>query len=373
MRLRRPPFYPLNYGGGACKLSVLEPVRLAVCSRRSYLKFAVASNDRYNHRGAGPGSWIDVLAAYLEVRSGVMVELISSRNNTRIKSIRKLRTRPERDRTGTFLVEGIRAVSEAVQTGVDVEELIVAPDLLRSPFALGLLEEQQKRGTAVLLVSGEVFASISERDHPQGFAAIVRQRLESLREIAPGPNDLWVGLESVADPGNLGTILRTCDAVGGTGVILLGQSTDPFDPAAVRASMGAVFSQHIVRATADDLLQWTRRNRLHLAGTSPAATSDYQQVDYPSPLVMLMGSERHGLSEDLQRACNPLVRLPMVGRVDSLNLAVATGVVLYEIFNQRRRLSSTRGHGGRGQRRAGGTDRVSRPSRRDVNRPGAQG
>ncbi len=292
-------------------------------------------------------------------------ELISSKNNSRIKSMRKLRSRQERDRTGTFLVEGIRQVSEAIQSGADLVELVVAPELLRSQFALDLVEQEVGEGTQLLTVSADVFGSFSERDHPHGLAAVVRQRWTNLNDVKVESHALWIALESIADPGNLGTILRTGDAVGASGVILLGQSTDPFDAAVVRASMGAVFTLQIARAAADELVDWARNHRIALAGTSPDATLDYQSVDYPAPLVLLMGSERHGLPENLQRACDPLVRLPMAGRVDSLNLAVATGVVLYEVFNQRRqRAASAQPSRGRGRRAGSGFSRAPAGNRR---------
>ncbi len=266
----------------------------------------------------------------------VTPDVISSKSNSRIKNVRKLRSRSERERTGTLLVEGIRQVSEAIQSGAEIVELLIAPDLLRSRFALDLVSEAQDRGVKSLNVTSDVFQSFSERERPQGLAAEVRQRWTPLESLDVKADRLWVALESVADPGNLGTILRTCDAVGANGAIVLGQSTDPFDPASVRASMGAVFTQQIVRASTAELVAWARTHRIHLAGTSPDAKIDYHATDYPSPLVLLMGSERHGLTDELMGACNPLVKLPMAGRVDSLNLAVATGVVLYEIFNQRR-------------------------------------
>ncbi len=242
-----------------------------------------------------------------------------------------------REQFGSFLVEGIRLVSEAVQSASEVSEIIVAPDLLKSRFALDLVEAERTAGKSICYVSADVFASISDRDHPQGLAAVATQRWQSLERLSPTDQSLWVALDSVADPGNLGTIVRTADAVGATGVMLVGHSTDPFDPAAVRASMGSIFTLQVVRTTARDLVNWTRQHRVLLVGTSPAATSEYQDVDYQRPLVLLMGSEREGLDEEMQHACDRLVRLPMVGRADSLNLAVATGVVLYEVLNQWRR------------------------------------
>lgn len=261
---------------------------------------------------------------------------ITSRSNTTIKAIRRLRARGERERAGRFFVEGVRQVAEAVQLGAPVEELIVAPELLRSLFARELVTGAAGRGTSVLEVSSEVFGSLSLKEHPQGLGAVVRQRWAALDEIDPRAGLCWVALESAADPGNLGTILRTAEAVGAGGVILLGQSTDPYDPTAVRASTGAVFSQQLVRATLPAFAAWAARHGLQIAGTSPDTALDYAGAPYRRPLVLLLGSERQGLSEDALAVCDLLVRIPMAGRSDSLNLAVATGIVLYEIFNQSR-------------------------------------
>ena len=138
------------------------------------------------------------------------------------------------------------------------------------------------------------------------------------------------------DPGNIGTILRTCDAVGVSGLILLANSADPYDPSAVRASMGAIFTQRLVRATWNDFVAWKKAHAVPLVGTSGGAAQDYQRVAFPAPMVLLMGSEREGLSPTQQAACDLLVRIPMVGHSDSLNLAIATAVVLYEAFDQKR-------------------------------------
>ena len=295
-------------------------------------------------------------------------ELISSKNNARIKNIRKLRTRAERDQYGLFFVEGIRQVSEAIQTGTEIEELVIAPELLTSEFALDLVERELARGTDGLLVAADVFQSISEREHPHGLGAVMRQRWEPLDDVKPSSDTLWIGLDTVADPGNLGTILRTSDAVGGSGVILIGRTTDPSDPSAVRASMGSIFSQRLVRTTTNGLIAWAKLHHLQVIGTSPAATDDYQSAEYHAPRLLLMRSERHGLPEELLQICDPLVKLPMVGRSESLNLSVATGVMLYEILNQRRRTerdAPTSTPPGRNSRRSDS----SRPERRAANAP----
>jgi RNA methyltransferase, TrmH family len=217
----------------------------------------------------------------------------------------------------------------------------VAPELLTSEVGLNLVREQQQRGVETFEVSADVFQSIAMKDAPVGIGAVLRQQWLPLAQVSVLAGDLWVALDEVADPGNLGTILRTIDAVGGKGIILLDRSTDPYDPTAIRASMGALFSQKLVKASFEEFAIWKRTQQVALVGTSGGAAQDYQLVHYPAGLVVLMGSEREGLDEDHMRLCDQMVRIPMAGRSDSLNLAVATGVVIYEIFNQQRKLRET--------------------------------
>lgn len=181
-----------------------------------------------------------------------------------------------------------------------------------------------------------MFQNLAAKEQAQGLGIVARQRWLDLAHIRPAAGQCWVALDTVQYPGNLGTILRTCDAVGGAGVILLGNTTDPYDPAGVRASMGAIFSQRLVRASFAEFAAWCRRHNLVVVGTSPAAELDYQGVAYQSPLVLLMGSEPRGLAREQQALCDVVVTIPMVGHSDSLNLAVATGLMLYEVFNQQR-------------------------------------
>ena len=267
--------------------------------------------------------------------------VVSSRNNSTVREIRSLRQRKVREQSGTFFVEGIRIVAEATELHADVELCVVAPELLTNAFGQEVVRMLRERDVPCLEVTAEVFQSISGKEGPQGIGAVVRQRWESLEQLRLQSELGWVALAAVADPGNLGTILRTSDAVGGAGVILLGPTTDPHDPAAVRASMGAIFSQRLVRARFEDFADWKRRHDYAVIGTSDAASADYQEVLYQPPLVLLMGSEREGLSPEQQAICDRIARIPMVGRSDSLNLAVATAVMLYEMFNQNRRQRET--------------------------------
>ncbi|MDR3576245.1 MAG: RNA methyltransferase [Anaerolineaceae bacterium] len=262
--------------------------------------------------------------------------MITSMANTQIKEIRKLHDRKYRRESGLFYGEGLRIVTEAIKQKVELSQLLVAPELLTSEFGLKLVEEQRAKGVPVLELSEFVFKSIAQKEGPQGIAGVFVQQKLKLDKITRGDNDLWVALDSVADPGNLGTILRTSDGVGGCGVILMDHSTDPYDPTTIRASMGAVFTQKIIETTFDEFAAWKKRLNFPLVGTSGAAQHDYHLTRYPPNLILLMGSEREGLNDQAIQLCDRLVSIPMVGQSDSLNLAVAAGVVLYEIFNQKR-------------------------------------
>ncbi len=262
--------------------------------------------------------------------------IISSTANPKMKQIRALRQRKEREQRGLFFVEGIRIVAEAVQLGAPIETLVVADEVLASAFARELVAQQVAQGVACLHVSADVFQRLSYKDGPQGLAAVVRQQWHPLAAVQPADELCWVALDAVQDPGNLGTILRTSDAVGSAGIILVGDSTDPYDPAAVRASMGAIFAQRLVRASLAEFAAWKAQHGYTIIGAAGHAATDYQAVRYAAPLVLWMGSERQGLTDEQQALCDLLVRIPMVGRSDSLNVAVATAVLLYEVFNQRR-------------------------------------
>ncbi len=275
---------------------------------------------------------------------------ITSLQNPRIKAIRALSQRKRRQETGLFFAEGIRLVGEAVQTGADVETLVVAPDLLRSDFGRDTVRRAREEGVEILEVGAEVFRSLSGKDGPAGIGVVARQRWTALDDTGVGlegggssPNDAaaaatlgWVVLEDVGSPGNLGSILRTSEAVGGAGVILLGATTDPYDPEAVRGSMGAVFSQQIVRSSLEALIQWKRQINIPMIGTSDAAPADFRSATYAPPLLLCLGGEQHGLSKEAIEACDTVVSIPMAGRADSLNLAVAAGVMLYEVLYQAR-------------------------------------
>jgi len=260
--------------------------------------------------------------------------MITSSANPRIKQIRKLRERKERQQSGLFYAEGLRIVIEAVSEKASIKSLVFSPELLTSESGNKLISDQSLLGVEILEVSRDVFKTLALKDDPQGIGAVIEQAWLPIEKIDLKQGDFWVALDAVADPGNLGAIMRTNDSVGGKGVILLGKTTDPYDPTSMRASMGAIFSQKLVRADFEKFAAWKRARRVFLIGASGAAPCDYHHTQYPSEYVLLMGSERQGLPENALASCDQVVSIPMVGRSDSLNLAVATGILLYEIFNK---------------------------------------
>lgn len=270
--------------------------------------------------------------------------MITSLSNSTIVAIRKLHLLKERRERQLFLAEGLRVVGQALDSGVEIKQVIYCPSLLISDYGQQLVVRAGQIGIECLGVNEAVFASLARKDTPQGIAAVIAQRWQELAFIQPNEGELWVGLQAVQNPGNLGTILRTCDAVGAKHLLLLDDCTDPYDPAAVKASMGSIFTVSLTKSKFESFLEWHNHHQeMSLVGTSDHATGDYALVEYPKTCLLLMGSEREGLPEKYMQLCEKIVRIPMEGACDSLNLAVATGIILYQIYNQRRITSTNSG------------------------------
>jgi RNA methyltransferase, TrmH family len=272
-------------------------------------------------------------------------EIITSRNNARIKQVRALRQRKQREASGSFLVEGIRPVGEAVAAAAAgrqdcaVEAIYYAPDLLTSQFARNLVEGRTDAGLPCYATSADVFMSIADKENPQGILAVAHWRQSRLVDLDPHTFPWGVALVAPQDPGNIGAILRTVDAVGASGLVLLEGGADPYHTQAVRASMGAIFWHPVAGASFAEFAEWVERHDYQVVGTSAHAETDFSMVPrLEKPLILLMGSEKEGLAEEHIALCHHRLRLPMHGRVTSLNLAVAAGVFLYAIlekFNER--------------------------------------
>lgn len=259
------------------------------------------------------------------------VREVTSLTNPLIKDIRALTQKKHRGETGQFMAEGLKLVIDALDLGWSIRTLIYAKAAKDSPKIQAVALKTINAGGLVLEVSEKVLTTITRRDNPQMVVGIFDQRYDRLEKIAPKSDETWLALDQVRDPGNLGAIIRTADAAGASGVILIGETTDPFSIETVRATMGSVFAVPIVRATADGFIAWTGRQDVALIGTHLDGAVDYRAVDYRSkPTVLLMGNEQQGLPGTLSAACAPLARIPQQGRADSLNLAVATGIMLFE-------------------------------------------
>ncbi|MGD0879634.1 MAG: RNA methyltransferase [Anaerolineales bacterium] len=265
-----------------------------------------------------------------------MPELISSHTNPIVKQIRALRQRKGREETGLFLVEGIHHVGEAVEAGWGIEMLVYAPDQLTSEFARRLVGEQSMRGVRCMALTPELFHTISEKDNPQGILAVIHQRHSSLGEISPKQMHFGTALISPQDPGNVGTILRNLDAVGADGLFLLDGGVDPYHPSSIRASMGTIFWKNLVQTSFVEFVNWARANGYQLVGSSAHVKLDYHSFKHGGqPLILVLGNEQKGLSQDQMAACDVNLCIPMNGRVSSLNLAVAAGILMYSVFNER--------------------------------------
>jgi TrmH family RNA methyltransferase len=243
--------------------------------------------------------------------------------------------RAHRDARRMFFVEGVRNVVHAIESGFPIEALIYSEKLLIVPIARRLVRDRCRSGTPTLDVSPEVFRRISMTPRASGVGAIVAQRWSPLHCASPKAGLCWVLLEAVRSEGNLGSLIRTSEAVGGAGFILVGPRIDPYTPAVVRASMGALFRQAFIRTNDRSLRNWVRRHRCRVIGASPGGSADLHRFDYPRPTILVLGEERQGLSPVQRSLCTDLVRIPMVGAADSLNLAVAGSLLLYEVYRAR--------------------------------------
>jgi TrmH family RNA methyltransferase len=260
-----------------------------------------------------------------------VVKQITSLANPIVKDIRGLALAKNRRASGLFVAEGLKLVADAVEAGWHIRTLVHAGNVASQPLVSRLAAATHARGGTVLSVSEAVLAKISRRDNPQTVIGVFEQRLTPASAIKPAAGDVWIALEAVRDPGNLGTIIRTADAVGAAGVILVGDTVDPFSTEAVRATMGSIFAVPLARASLGEFAALAARWGGTIVGTHLAATADYRAVNYRTPVLLVMGGEQAGLTDAAAKTARTLVKIPMAGKADSLNLAVATAVMLFEI------------------------------------------
>ncbi len=260
------------------------------------------------------------------------VKEVTSLANPLVKDLKALALKKFRDQQNVFMAEGLKLFIDALNLGWRVRTLVFAKSALGNAAVEKVAARTVAAGGDVLEVSEKILTAITRRDNPQTVVGVFEQKFTALRDVKLAAGDVWVALDRVRDPGNLGTVMRTVDAAGARGVILVGETTDPFAPEAVRATMGSIFAVPVARATPDAFLAWRKSFTGIIAGTHLKGAVDYRSVDYArKPVVLLMGNEQQGLPDALADTCDVLVRIPQAGRADSLNLAVATGVMLFEI------------------------------------------
>ncbi|MET3599141.1 TrmH family RNA methyltransferase [Martelella mangrovi] len=259
------------------------------------------------------------------------VKEVTSLSNPIIKDIRALSQKKHREETGTFMAEGLKLVIDALELNWSIRTLIYAKAAKGKAPVEKVAAKTVASGGLVLEVSEKVLSAITRRDNPQMVVGVFESHYRPLGDIRPKENETYVALDRVRDPGNLGTIIRTADAAGAAGVILVGETTDPFSIETVRATMGSVFALPVSRAEPRAFLDWAKNSGAEIVATHLAGSVDYRTIDYSKkPVVLLMGNEQQGLPAELADGAGRLARIPQQGRADSLNLAVATGVMLYE-------------------------------------------
>lgn len=254
---------------------------------------------------------------------------IASAANPAIKEIAALHQRKTRAETGLFLAEGARAVRAALARGIAPETLVYQTGRRDDPALAEIRTAAGEAGARLLEVSAEALEKIARRDNPQSVVGVFRRRLRKLADLDPAAAPIWLALEGVRDPGNLGTCVRTAEAAGAGGVILIGETCDPFGIEAVRATMDSIFAVPLYAAGTQETLDYLRGWPGIAIGTVPQTDTDYRDAAYRAPTLIVAGAEQGGLTDAIRAACGARVKLPMAPGVDSLNLAVAAGVMLY--------------------------------------------
>lgn len=279
-------------------------------------------------------------------------ERITSLQNPRVKQLVKLRDRRPRDEAGLFVIEGYRELKRALAAGVKPRELYCGPDWFLGDNEPAMITEAQQSGAQVFEMTKEAFAKVSYRDRPDGLLAVAPQWKRKLTELdtmvgrglspttggghkARPTDPLFLVIEAIEKPGNLGTILRCADAAGADAVIVCDPVTDIFNPNVVRSSTGVLFSMPVIVAESAGVREWLRSRGIRAVATTPAAPAPYTESDLRGPLALIMGSEQYGLSEFWLKESDLLVRIPMAGQADSLNVAMAATITLFEAVRQR--------------------------------------
>jgi RNA methyltransferase, TrmH family len=261
-----------------------------------------------------------------------MRRTITGFSNPTVKFLRSLRDKKHRRREGRFLTEGLRLLTDAREAGRLPELLVMSTAREAHPLLDALEAEVEAAGGEVVEMDEALLAKVSGKDNPQTVCGVFAEPDTALAGLDRAASPIWLVAQALRDPGNLGTMLRTGDAVGAGGLILIDDCADPFSVEAVRASMGAVFTQGLARARWDEFLAWLRAREGQLVAASLRDARDYRGAPYQAPCFILVGNESRGLPIEYEEACDLRVTLPMRGKADSLNAAVAAAVLAYEVL-----------------------------------------
>lgn len=259
-------------------------------------------------------------------------EHITSTANDLVKQIRALERKRTRRESGLFLAEGARHAEEALHYGWEPVAALTSRSMLARGSTPPLLDQLAQRGARVVTTTEKVLAAIARKDNPQTLIATFKQRSAQLSDLTSEGRARWLALYEVRDPGNLGAILRTADSVGLAGVVLVGSCCDPFAPETVRASMGSVFAIPFAQTTAEAFWDWAREMQAEVSAASMRGETIQGPISFAERSIVLMGNEQAGLPESMEAQCDQLLRLPMQGRADSLNLACASAIMMYEVW-----------------------------------------
>ncbi|MEN7536949.1 TrmH family RNA methyltransferase [Aurantiacibacter flavus] len=257
---------------------------------------------------------------------------ITGFSNPTVKLLKSLRDKKHRKREGLFLAEGLRLLTDARACGRLPQMLVMATARDPHPLLEALEADVLASGGGVIETTPDILSKITGKDNPQGVAGVFAEFDTSLGALDRASAKIWLVAQALRDPGNLGTMLRTGDAVGAGGLILIDDCADPFSVEAVRASMGAVFTQGLAQAGWDEFLAWLRAGEGQLVAASLREAVPYRGAPYAAPCFVMVGNESRGLPVDYELACDLRVTMPMKGRADSLNAAVAAAVLSYEVL-----------------------------------------
>jgi len=260
-----------------------------------------------------------------------MPRQVTAFSNSTVKLLRSLRDKKARRTEGLFLAEGLRILTEARDSGMLPEIIAFSAEGAKHPLAAEIIAATEAAGGDAIETTPDILSKMSGKDNPQMLLGAYRQPDMALERIDRAKSPLWIVVQALRDPGNMGTILRTGDAAGAGGLILIDDCADPFSVESVRASMGALFTQGIAAARWPEFVAWLRSGEGQLVGTSLKARQDYLETEYGQPCFLLIGNEQQGLPADYESECDLLVKIPMAGRADSLNAAMAAAVMAFAI------------------------------------------